>query len=129
MKKQLLVLAALGALTACAASAHPIEAPIEAPRDAGLECEVRFTPTRNGLLVESIATAGYGIEGEYQLTLSKRGRNGSSEIVQGGPFELEVAGEATLSASEFNLERGDRYSANLELFGAAGLLCSDRRSS
>jgi hypothetical protein len=123
MKQLMLAIAALNALAACAASANPVET----PPSAGLSCEVRFTPTRDGLRIEAVAEAGYAARGEYQLVVRKSGRNGSSDIVQGGPFALSANGEATLSASEFNLERGDRYDAELELYDADRIACSDKR--
>jgi hypothetical protein len=125
MRTPIFVIAGLSALAACAASAQPIEA----PQRADLGCEVRFTPTRHGLRIEAVAEGGYAARGEYQLVVRKSGRNGSSDIVQGGPFELSADSELTLSASEFNLERGDRYSAELELYNADGIACSDRRRS
>ncbi len=125
MKKQLIALAASSLIAACAAAAHP-PAPSQG---AVVECEVRLTPTRNGLRIEALAQAERQAGGEYQLIVTKSGPNGASDIVQSGAFEFDASGEARLSVSEFNLERGDIYSASLEIYGAQGVACSDRRQS
>ena len=129
MSKHVFAIAALSALTACAAAAQPetnsARVLTEAVADAG--CEVRFTPTSHGLRIEALAQSERS--GEYELVVSKDGPSGTSEIVQGGPIAVADAAEIVLSASEFGVERGDRYSARLVLRDDDGVFCrADRRS-
>lgn len=129
MPKHVIAIAALSALMACAATAAPEDSPGIEATHAGAGCEVRFTPTPQGLRIEAVALFSAPMSGEYDLVISKDGPNGSSDVSQGGPFEALANGELTLSAAEFGVARGDRYSARLVLRNESGVLCRDERGS
>lgn len=131
MNRNIIALAALAALTACSATASTASSQAFAANDSVSEasCEVRLTPTRHGLRIEALAHAPYALAGEYDLVVSKSGPNGSSDVSQGGEFEAEAGEDVTLSATEFNVERGDRYRARLILSDDGAELCRDERRS
>jgi len=95
----------------------------------GLRCEIRLTPTRNGLRIEAIGRSDGAAAGDYELVVTKTGPSGDSDVVQGGPFELAAGREASLSATEFAVARGDRYRARLVLRAGSDELCRDERRS
>lgn len=129
MKKILISLLALAAASASpAASAHTSSdrAPSYAP---SADCTIGVTRTRHGLRFEALARARTRADGDYELVITKRDRGGSSDIVQGGAYDLRPGREAVLGSSELSLERGGRYRARLTLWGDNGPICrSERRS-
>jgi|CXWL01.1.fsa_nt_gi hypothetical protein len=129
MPKHVFAIAALSALMACAAVAQSEtnSAPALAEEVVDLGCDIRLTPTRRGLRIEALAQSERS--GDYELVVSKDGPSGTSEIVQGGPIEAVDDAEFVLSASEFGVERGDRYSARLVLRDADGVFCRAERRS
>lgn len=131
MPKHAIAITALSALMACAAAAQSETSPdLETTdRAANVSCEVRLTPTRRGLRIEAVAHSTYAVAGEYDLVISKDGPSGTSDISQGGPFEAPENSDVTLSASEFGVERGDRYRARLVLRNESGVLCRVERRS
>lgn len=131
MSKHVFAIAALSALMACAAAAQPEPSIARALAEevADPACDVRFTPTRHGLRIEALAQSGPTVSSEYELVISKDGPSGTSEIVQGGPVEATEGAETVLSASEFGVERGDRYSARLVLRDDDGVFCRAERRS
>ncbi len=131
MPKHVVAVTALTALMACAA-AVPSETATGGEvvnRATGISCEVRLTPTSHGLRIEAMAHCVRAVAGEYELVISKSGRSGTSDTSQGGPFEASDDADVMLSASEFGVQRGDSYRANLVLRDESGVLCSDERRS
>lgn len=129
MPKPVIMIAALSALMACAATASPQTSSAAEARAASISCEVRLTPIRRGLRIEAMAHSSHAVTGEYDLVISKHGPSGSSDISQGGPFEAPENAELVLSASEFGIERGDRYRARLVLRDESGVLCRSETHS
>lgn len=156
MRKSLFTAAALAVLMACAAPAQsepsaqsaaavPSEAiaqaePVAAPPEPvvqvatyqapdAVQCAVLLTRTSGALAIEAVASANYDFAGEYDLVVTKRGRSGSSDISQGGEIDAAAGEDVTLASSEFNFERGDRYSARLVLRDRDGVVCTDTRTS
>jgi hypothetical protein len=89
-------------------------------------CDVVARTTRNGVRIEALAHAGDGVVDtiDYELTVTRDGGGGSSDIVQSGAADL-VAGETvTLGVAEFNLERRARYRADLVLSDEDGVICN-----
>ncbi len=131
MPKHVIAIAALSALLACAATAASEDSsgPEAINRPSGAGCEVRLTPTPQGLRIEALALFSSPMSGEYDLVITKDGPSGSSDVSQGGPFEALANAELTLSAAEFGLARGDHYSARLLLRNESGVLCRDERRS
>jgi hypothetical protein len=130
MNKFLTTLAALAAVSACTAAAQtgPHNKPIAAAATA-IECTIRTTPTRHGMRFEALARGFETAYGEYEFVLTKDDRGGSSDIVQGGGFDLAPGGEQQLGSAELSLERGARYRARLVLSDDEGELCRSERHS
>jgi hypothetical protein len=126
-----LLIAALTVAAGCSAAAHPNElagAPQAAAAHEGaladLDCDVIATPTRNGVRIEALAHAanGFGLVA-YDLTVTKDGAGGSSDIVQSGEVDLIDGETVTLGVAEFNLGHRDRVRADLVLTDADGVVC------
>lgn len=132
MSKSFAAIAALSVLTACAAAAaHSQASPgaLEAEHTGDVSCDLRFTPTRHTLRIEAFVRSASALAGEYDLVISKSGPSGTSDISQGGPFQTAEGADLALGASEFGIERGDRYRAQLVLRGENGVLCRAERRS
>lgn len=141
---RLLLMTALGALAACAADASPqtaiaetAPAPIYASEPAPnaviahaaqLSCDLVATRTAHGVELRAMAASPHGASGEYELTITKNDRGGSSDIVQGGAFDLAAGERAALGSAEISLERGGSYRAHLLLTDANGPVCETERS-
>jgi len=98
-----------------------------APRvRSAVACDIRATRTARGLRLEAIAHAERAVRGLYDFVITAQGSGGSSDVTQGGPFDLTAGRSATVGAAE--ISRG-RYRAVLTLGDADGEFCrSERRS-
>ncbi len=112
--------AALGALPASTAVAH-------GPRSA--ECTIDVARTHHGLRFDALARSRTRASGEYELVITKSGRGGSADIVQGGAFQLGAGEENLLGSSELSLDRGGRYRARLVLWDGDRVVCRVVRRS
>lgn len=130
MWKSVLTASALVAASACAASAHPNIAPATpiAYESDAVECMVRRTPTLHGVRLEALARGDREAYGDYEFVVTKDGAGGSSDIVQGGEFDLS-AGEQLLGEAEFSMGRRDYYRARLVLRDGGGVVCRDELRS
>jgi hypothetical protein len=130
MKKLLITAAALIAASACTAVAQTGDRYDDhAAYPAEVECAIRLTPTRYGMRFEALAEGFAPARGQYEFILTKDDRGGSSDIVQGGDFDLIDGDREVLGSAELSLERGARYRARLVLSDDAGEICrSERRS-
>lgn len=120
-KTSLAALLAALSVTACAAAATPGEAATS--RSSALSCEIRATPTRNGLKLEALAEAARAVRGEYDLVVTKSGPGGSSDISQGGAFSLAANERAVLGVAEVGLERRATINARLILRDGRSEVC------
>lgn len=128
MNKLLITSTALIAAFACTAAAQPGHNRAS-PYAPSAECAIDVTRTRHGIRFEALARSPDRALGDYELVITKHDRGGSSDIVQGGQFDLRPGREAVLGESELSLERGGRYRARLVLWDADGAVCrSERRS-
>jgi hypothetical protein len=101
------------------------EAEIKLAALPDVRCDIRVRRTRHGVELEARARADAPAFGAYQFIITKTDAGGSSDIVQGGEFDL-AAGEAlSLGVSEFSVERGGRYRARLVLSDDVGEICRD----
>lgn len=133
MSKRAFALLALLASSACAAAAAP--APVAAAHEAArvsvsarvetVSCSVEARRTRGGVEIAGFAYADRFVTGEYELVITKTGRDGSSDIVQSGPFETHQGAAEPLGVSELSLERGAHYRARLILRDDRGEICRD----
>lgn len=110
--------------------------PVVAPKNvtpapvikARFSCDIEVKRTSHGIRVTPVVHADRAMAGEYSLVITKSGAGGSSDINQGGPFDAARNEEIALSASEFSLERGDRFRAVLKVRSGGREICRDIRS-
>ncbi|MBA3069296.1 MAG: hypothetical protein FP825_12570 [Hyphomonas sp.] len=126
-----LTLAALGLVAACAAQprndVYAELLPATAPGFADIAaCDIRETPTPQGVRIEAVAQAGEAVHGDYEFVISARGAGGASDVTQAGPLDLAAGEAATVGSAE--LPQG-HYRATLTLRDAAGELCHLERSA
>ena len=91
-------------------------------------CDIEVKRTSHGIRITPVVRADRAMAGEYSLAITKSGASGSSDINQGGPFDAARNEEVALSASEFSLERGDRFRAVLKVRSGGREVCRDIRS-
>lgn len=132
--------AALACLAACAGAAQPAPSPpspppvaeiapappaasVQTARHSALDCEVRAVRTRDGLRIEGLVHSARAFAGEYDLTIAKTGGGGSSDIVQGGPFDAAAGRAVTLSGAEISMGRGARVRAVLTVLEDGREVC------
>jgi hypothetical protein len=70
-----------------------------------LSCEIRSTDIRGGVRLEAVVVGRGGASGEYEFVVAKSGSGGTSNVSQGGDFEIgagkeAVVGEVTLGSAE-----------------------------
>ncbi len=70
-----------------------------------LTCEIRSTDIRGGVRLEALVLGRRGASGEYEFVVAKSGSGGTSNVSQGGDFEVgpgkeTVVGEVTLGSGE-----------------------------
>jgi hypothetical protein len=76
-------------------------------------CEIRSSHSSGDLRLRAVAIGGVRTAGEYELVVVKSGIGGSSDITQGGEFEVEPGVEAILG--EVALGRGEAASVEATL--------------
>ena len=70
-----------------------------------LSCEIRSTDIRGGVRLQAIVAGRGGASGEYEFVVAKSGGGGTSNVSQGGEFDISagnetVVGEVTLGSAE-----------------------------
>lgn len=124
MSNVLMALGAISAVTVGALATIP-GGPNMGSRDGQpVRCELKLTRTPHGVQLEALAHAIHAVEGEYQLTVSKSGTGGTSDVSQGGAFAIKAQSASVLGSTEFGLEPGARLKARLILSGPNGQLCA-----
>lgn len=91
---------------------------------ADIRCDVRVVRTSHGVRFEATALSDASASGEYEFVITKRDRGGSSDIVQGGEYDLLAGDTQSLGSAEISIERGGGYRAELVLRDADGVACS-----
>jgi len=155
MSRLMLTVAMLAALGACSAAAGPAEQMAPAPPAAlasepvlasepaepaakrtphatahavlaaDVRCSIRTRRTANGVEFEAFARSGAPAMGEFEFVITKDDAGGSSDIVQGGAFDLGEDDSQSLGLSEISIERGGRYRARLVLSDSDGVICRE----
>lgn len=92
------------------------------PSDA-VSCEIRSSKTSGGILLEAVATGQAKATGEYEFVISKSGGGGTSDITQGGEFEIGPKEEAILGEVAIGSGEGISVRARLTLTEKGKLLC------
>lgn len=88
-----------------------------------VSCEIRSSKTAGGIMLEAAATGRGKTSGEYEFVISKSGGGGSSDITQGGVFEIGVDDEAILGEVRLGSGKGISVRARLTLTDKDKLLC------
>ncbi|MDX5365567.1 MAG: hypothetical protein LPK88_03970 [Alphaproteobacteria bacterium] len=102
-----------GCAAAGAAPAHPA-----APHEA---CEIRAFDMPGGMMrLESVVYGAPGTYGSYQMSMERSGPGGTSNVSQGGEYEIGPEGDAVVSVTEVNRGPRDRYSAVMTIDSASG---------
>ncbi|MBX3490628.1 MAG: hypothetical protein KF769_08445 [Parvibaculum sp.] len=123
MSKFRMSLAVLPLVLGCAAAS------IASTNDvAPAGCEIRAYDVAGGVRIESVVYGAPGSAGSYQLSLVRSGSGGTSNVSQGGDYEIDDAGEAVVSVTEFNRGARDRYSVEMTVEDAYGVTYCDRGS-
>jgi hypothetical protein len=92
------------------------------PSDA-VSCEIRSSKSSGGLLLEAVATGRSRTTGEYEFVISKSGGGGTSDITQGGEFEIGPKEEAILGEVAVGSAEGAFVRARLTLTDGGKVLC------
>lgn len=148
--KRLMIVAVLALVTACAAQARtetghdasPPPAPVvvaavratppeAGPREpdapSGVRCDIRATRTAHGVRLEAIAHADRAGHGVYDFVITAHGSGGSSDVTQGGRFDMAAGASAAIGTAEIS---SARYRAVLTLSDPSGAaLCRLERRS
>ena len=87
------------------AVAEGSDAAMAAKSSKPLTCEIRSTDIRGGIRLEAIVIGRAGGSGEYEFVVAKSSGGGTSNISQGGEFDIgagkeTVVGEVTLGSGE-----------------------------
>ncbi len=80
-----------------------------------LACTIQATKVRGGVRLAALVATQHKAVGTYQLTLTKAGPAGSSDVSQGGDFAAMPGTTSVLSGTEISLERGAKLLAKLTL--------------
>ena len=123
MPKFRMSLALLPLALGCAAASL-----VPASASAQAACEIRAYDVAGGVRIESVVYGAPGSSGSYQLSLVRSGSGGTSNVSQGGDYEIDDAGEAVVSVTEFNRGARDRYSVEMTVEDAYGVTYCDRGS-
>jgi hypothetical protein len=86
-----------------------------APRSTRASCDIIVQPTSHGIRLKAVARLGEPVSGHYSMVVTKRGRSGSSDITQGGPFKSSGEKDVSLSSAELSVEEASHYKAVLTL--------------
>lgn len=104
----------------------PRSPPVEVKRVvARFTCDIDVDRTPNGLRVTPVVRSDRAISGEYSLVITKSGSGGSSDISQGGPFDVSRGERVRLGSSEFSMERGATFRAVLKVRSGGSEVCRD----
>lgn len=88
-----------------------------------VNCEIRSSKTSDSILLEAVANSQAEVTGEYEFVISKSGGGGSSDIVQGGEFEIGPEEKAILGEVRFGSGEGTSIRARLTLTAKGKLRC------
>jgi hypothetical protein len=93
-----------------------------------LDCDIDVDRTANGIRITPVVHSDRALEGEYSLVITKSGGGNSSDITQGGPFDVSRDESVRLGSSEFSMERGAKFRATLKVRADGREICRDVRS-
>jgi hypothetical protein len=95
---------------------------------ASLDCDIDVRRTANGIRITPVVHSDRKLNGEYTLVITKSGGGNSSDISQGGPFDVARGESVRLGSSEFSMERGAKFRATLKVRADGREVCRDVRS-
>jgi hypothetical protein len=88
-----------------------------------VNCEIRSSKSSGAILLEAVATGQFRATGDYEFVISKSGGGGTSNIRQGGEFEIGPDEEAILGEVAVGSGEGASVRAKLSLTNGGKLLC------
>jgi hypothetical protein len=88
-----------------------------------VNCEIRSSKSSGAILLEAVATGRSRTTGEYEFVISKSGGGGTSDITQGGEFEIGPKEEAILGEVAVGSAEGAFVRARLTLRDGGKILC------
>lgn len=97
--------------------------PLRAARPGYATCRILTDRTRNGVAFTAIGEFDRSVSGDYSFTVTKRGRSGSSDLVQDGPFRARAGSTETLGNAEISVERNGGYRAVLKVYSNGRQIC------
>lgn len=109
-------------------AAKPAPKPQPDYRAARLDCDIDVDRTANGIRITPVVHSDRALAGEYSLVVTKTGGGNSSDINQGGPFDVSRGESVRLGSSEFSMERGAKFRATLKVRANGREICRDVRS-
>ncbi len=84
-------------------------------------CEIRAFEMPGGMMrLESVVYGAPGAYGSYQVSMVRSGPAGTSNMSQGGDYEIGPDGDAVVSVTEVNRGPRDRYSAVMTVESPSG---------
>jgi hypothetical protein len=86
-------------------------------------CRILTDRTRNGVAFTAIGEFDRPVSGDYSFTVTKRGRSGSSDLVQDGPFRARAGSSQTLGNAEISVDRNGGYRAVLKVYSNGRQIC------
>jgi len=81
------------------------------PRADSASCDIRVVPHGGSLVLEGLVTAPVPVSGSYELQISQGGYAGSSNIRQGGEFDVAPGTDGSLGMVSLSSQGG--YAATL----------------
>lgn len=102
--------------------------PVVVKKVRKLSCDILVSRTLRGIRVTPVVNANRSLSGNFTLTITKDGADGSSDISQGGEFDARRGERVELSSSEFSMERGATFRAVLKVRAGGNEVCRDVRS-
>ena len=97
--------------------------PLRAARPGYATCRILMDRTRNGVAFTAIGEFDRPVSGDYSFTVTKRGRSGSSDLVQDGPFRARAGSTETLGNAEISVDRNGGYRAVLKVYSNGRQIC------
>ena len=91
-----------------------------------LSCEIRSTDIRGGVRLEAIVAGRGGASGEYEFVVAKSGGGGTSNVSQGGDFDISAGNETVVGEVSLGSGEKGKVKARLTVSSANGqIACED----
>jgi len=98
-------------------------APMGSVHPAGLapvSCRIMAEAVTGGVRLVGVATSSADMAASYSLLAEKSGASGNSRLIQNGDAVLTASGDTQLGEMFIGIQRGDVYSAQLDVMWPGG---------